>query len=635
MTGSSVSVSPAATTVYTVTADDGAGCEVTATTAAVVESPAGFSLVASDDTVCLGKEVDLFAVWSWNNLSPAPSGYCTIVNGISQADEQILSFSLGTFTNVQNDTCGNNYSDYTSALPAVPLNRGGTYPFSVFTDECDGAPYYNSGLSIYIDFNRDGDWNDAGEQAYTSTLQMRSPILRTGTVTVPVTAAIGSTRMRVVVQEGSPSPAACGTVTYGEAEDYTVDIGTGGLLNSWSDGTQGGSWIHPAPAALTTYTVTSTSEFGCVATGTATVQVVAGPTATITGPSTVCVPSTFTLDGGAGYSAYEWSANGFILGTSQTHVDSANYLWTFADFVLEVTDGNGCTDTDTFQVGYSPRPSDVAVCMVTVDSAGDYNRIIWEKDTAADAVDSFLVYREITTNNFLQVGSVPRHAMSIFTDTSVNVNATSYKYKITWLDTCGNIGPVSLYHNTIHLQYLGFGNLQWTNYEIENTANTVASYNVYRDNNSSGNFQLLQVIPGNNNTFTDVSYASYPNAQYRVDVNWLTGGSCNPTARVVTTSQSNIRRISTSGIDDHPSSALFRAYPNPTEGILVIESTDRLFTPGTQAEFLSMDGRQMGVNPLTALHTSVDVSTWPAGVYCVRIITPDSGNITVLRFVVE
>ena len=634
-TGSSISVTPAATTEYTVTAQDNAGCVLTAVTTAIVEDPAAFSIIASDDTICLGSPVNLFATWDWNNPLPPPAGYCSITSGSSRADEQILAFSFATMSNTQVDSCGSNYSDYTASIPPVKVNSGGTYPFSVFTDECDGAPYYNSGLSIFIDFNRDGDWNDTSEQAYTSTFVTLSPNTRTGTIEIPTWAATGETRMRVVVLEATLSPGACISVNYGEVEDYLIEIGTGGATNSWSDGTQAASWIQQRPTTTTTYTVSSTSQYGCVATASATIDVIPTPAAAISGPSTVCVPSTFTLDGGAGFTAYAWSSNGTSLGTAQTLSDSADYQWTLDDYVLEVTSANGCTATDTFHIGYSERPADVTVCLVTVDSAGDYNQIIWEKDPVADAVDSFIVYREITTNNFLQVGALPRSAMSVFTDTAENVNATSYKYKIAWRDTCGNFGPLSLYHNTIHLQYLGFGNLQWTNYGIESTANTVASYNVYRDNTSSGNFQLLQVIPGNNNTFTDVNYSSYPNAQYRVDVNWQTGGSCNPTARVVTTSQSNIRRIATTGIFDYRQTGRMTRYPNPANDIVVLDFQALELPINTTLRILSVDGREVWNGAILRQQLTIDVSQWAAGVYTTVISSDADPAFRCSRFVVQ
>jgi hypothetical protein len=186
------------------------------------------------------------------------------------------------------------------------------------------------------------------------------------------------------------------------------------------------------------------------------------------------------------------------------------------------------------------------------------------------------------------------------------------------------------------LQYLGFGNLQWTNYEIENTANTVASYNVYRDNTSSGNFQLLQVIPGNNNTFTDINYASYPNAQYRVDVNWLTGGSCNPTARAVTTSQSNIRRIgATTGMAEAWDRSAVSVYPNPAKGRVSIERKGACTMVSGALRITDSNGGEKyllrDVGPLVHL----DVSSLPSGVYLISWVNGDAFPLPIGKLVVE
>ena len=223
------------------------------------------------------------------------------------------------------------FRSYTSIIPPVKVNRGGTYPFSVKTDECDGAPYYYNGLAIYIDFNRDGDWNDAGEQAYLSSQLSLAPNTRNGTVTIPSGANVGQTRMRIAVIESTAPPACITNNFYGEVEDYLIEIGSGGITNQWSTGTIDSSWINVTPAISTTYTVSSTSAFGCVATASTLVTIVPSPIANITGPSTVCVPSTFTLDGGTGFAAYEWSANGFVLGNSQMLIDSSGTQWTLPE----------------------------------------------------------------------------------------------------------------------------------------------------------------------------------------------------------------------------------------------------------------------------------------------------------------
>ena len=152
-----------------------------------------------------------------------PLGYC-VAEAPYNADEQIYSVSFGSMNNVQLEDCANGYTDYSATISAPTVLLGDVIPFSVNTDECDAAQYYASGLSIYLDYNRDGDFDDAGEQAYTTTETMISPNIRSGNIQIPTTATRGLTKMRVVMSEGNPSPASCGNMGYGEVEDYAVMI---------------------------------------------------------------------------------------------------------------------------------------------------------------------------------------------------------------------------------------------------------------------------------------------------------------------------------------------------------------------------------------------------------------------------
>jgi GEVED domain/Dockerin type I domain len=96
--------------------------------------------------------------------------------------------------------------------------------------------YYNlrdSKLDAWIDFNRDGDWNDPGEQIFRSfTLgRFQTPL----TFTVPVGASVGQTGARFrVSSSGGLGPT--GPAYDGEVEDYMVtlasDASAGMILNS-------------------------------------------------------------------------------------------------------------------------------------------------------------------------------------------------------------------------------------------------------------------------------------------------------------------------------------------------------------------------------------------------------------------
>ncbi|MEX0811044.1 MAG: T9SS type A sorting domain-containing protein [Chitinophagales bacterium] len=194
------------------------------------------------------------------------------------------------------------------------------------------------------------------------------------------------------------------------------------------------------------------------------------------------------------------------------------------------------------------QPPYTPICLVTVDSSSNHNIVIWGKPMDKSFIDSFLIYRETTTGVYTKIAGKHRDSLSEYHDYDANPNATSYRYKISVLDTCGVESDLSPYHNSIHLQNLGNGNLQWTFYQIESSTNPVTEFNVYRDNFGNGNFTQIGLVPGTNSTFTDISYSSFPDAEYLVDVHW--GISCSPVARTVNTTRSNIRKGSAVTIID-------------------------------------------------------------------------------------
>ncbi|MFH0981763.1 MAG: GEVED domain-containing protein [Planctomycetota bacterium] len=139
----------------------------------------------------------------------------------SSADSLCKEVHFVTINNDSGVACAT-YSDFTTmATEVVP---GRTYPISVVGSTCGGC--YGKWTKVYIDWNQDLDFTDPGEQVFSSTLPTPCPNTASGNVTVPVTALIGSTRMRVVVREGGTEllTLPCGTYTWGETEDYTIDV---------------------------------------------------------------------------------------------------------------------------------------------------------------------------------------------------------------------------------------------------------------------------------------------------------------------------------------------------------------------------------------------------------------------------
>lgn len=289
------------------------------------------------------------------------------------------------------------------------------------------------------------------------------------------------------------------------------------------------------------------------------------------------------------------------------------------NYTVTVTDNeNGC-DPWVFNTTVTyDLTSEQTLCVVTVDSANtNQNMIVWEKPADISFIDSFFVHREITTNNYQKIGAVHVDSLSQFADASANPNSTAYRYKISVLDVCGQELDLSPYHNTIHLQFQGNGNFNWNQYQIEGATNVIDSYNFYKDPQSDGNWQVIQVIPGSQNTYTDVDFNNTPNASYYVDVNWLGGASsCQPTkAQGYNSSRSNEFSASNVSLDDYDESNI-TIRPNPTSAFLFIENIEQL----SQIEIVNAVGQSVysseGKNEI-----KVDVSAFGSGVYIVRIKT--------------
>ncbi|MCS3533113.1 T9SS type A sorting domain-containing protein [Chryseobacterium sp. JUb7] len=84
--------------------------------------------------------------------------------------------------------------------------------------------------AMAIDFNNDGDFNDAGEVLYLPAyLGNTATETYTGTFTIPASTAPGNYRMRIWNRlanstNGTPADSACGTYQYGTWTDYTANI---------------------------------------------------------------------------------------------------------------------------------------------------------------------------------------------------------------------------------------------------------------------------------------------------------------------------------------------------------------------------------------------------------------------------
>lgn len=140
-----------------------------------------------------------------------PLSYCTS-RGTSSSSYYINRVAMGSISN----TSGNNggYSNYSSQ--STNIRRNISYSITLTPSNGSSQKYWN----VYIDYNQNGSFQDANEMVASG----RSSSSLTLNFTVPSTALTGSARMRIQMKTSSYATNSCTTFTYGEVEDYSVNI---------------------------------------------------------------------------------------------------------------------------------------------------------------------------------------------------------------------------------------------------------------------------------------------------------------------------------------------------------------------------------------------------------------------------
>ena len=153
--------------------------------------------------------------------------YCTASGG---GDEHITGVQLGSISNTGTGSDG--YSDYRTLSTNLTVNQ--SYDITIsFT-----PVYVGDDLGVWVDWNRDGDFLDTGENA---VCRVDNAAPGSFSFTVPHDALLGPTTLRIRLKyNNSDCGSPCGATTYGEVEDYQVVVQPGtntwlGYSTQWND----------------------------------------------------------------------------------------------------------------------------------------------------------------------------------------------------------------------------------------------------------------------------------------------------------------------------------------------------------------------------------------------------------------
>lgn len=234
--------------------------------AGATAASATLTAISTEGTMYYRRKTTCAGASDWSNAV----SYTTAVNycaaGIDNLSEPAITYiDMVSFRGALNQAVIDNPSTYSTA-PRGYQNHSGMTPRPVQAQGNGLNVYYHNAnymsyAKAWVDWNRDGDFDDAGENVYSSgnTAQFSS----TFGIVIPLTAVPGDYRLRIRINDydfGDPAFGPCGIIdNWGETEDYlfTVIANCSAIVTSTADGFHCG----PGTVAVSAVATGSPTEF--------------------------------------------------------------------------------------------------------------------------------------------------------------------------------------------------------------------------------------------------------------------------------------------------------------------------------------------------------------------------------------
>ncbi len=360
-------------------------------------------------------------------------------------------------------------------------------------------------------------------------------------------------------------------------------------FNWWKDGTLQPEHTQTFTTSVGIIIGESTNACGTVSNTVTIIEY--NPNPPVLNDTVVCLGVPVILNPGI-YDLYLWT------GGSDNPTLSPTVSGTYS---VTVTDNNyGCTSTTSAIVTFLTPPNQ-EIKLVTIDTNNGNNRITW--DILHSNAETINIYRELTTNNYQLVGSVPYTAGS-FTDT-VNSRNQAWRYKIAIVDTCSNEGDKSPYVQSIHSWVTpnipsGY-TVQWTPYLIE-SKDAVSQYNIYHGPQLA-QLSYLTFVSG---TVTVYTLSSFLDSVYVIGAQLGAKGAYDDALSNWVSENDAV------GISENETNS-FDLFPNPVSDLLQIQTTETI----TTIEIMDATGRLL----IATNQHSIDCSALAKGMYIIRLIS--------------
>ncbi len=356
---------------YTVTVTNAQGC--TGTNSIIAEIPPEPLVdISGSASICQGNTTTLvattgFSQYAWSN---------------GDLDESITINQSGTYfvTITDNFGCTAENSKSVNVLPN---------PNPQITGSSSICPGSNTVLGVSGTFNS-YLWSNGSTNA---NITVNTP----DTYEVVVTATNGCTGTDdVVVVVSNSLNINVSELPYACNGQITLDAGTGFNTYIWSNGA---TTSNISVAQNNTYTVTVTDSGSCTGTAAQTITIPTLPQVIITGPGSVCAGTEATLVATAGFSGYAWSNIQF---------NQIINVLIGGSYEVTITDVNGCTATNTFNLSVNAIPQPTISGSTTICANGTatfgttigYNSYLWSTSATSATIQTNMagIYSVIVTD---------------------------------------------------------------------------------------------------------------------------------------------------------------------------------------------------------------------------------------------
>ncbi len=326
--------------------------------------------------------------------------YCS---GSGGCDEYI---SLVEFGDINNSSSCGGYEDYTNL--SATISTGETIPITV----TNGNSWTGDELGIWIDWNQNEDFSDDAPITVSG-----GPDVFTADITAPDNAVGGMTRMRIrMTYQETPEP--CGVTTYGEVEDYSVNV------ISWLSLSQNTGIITPSSTEQIEVTFNATGmalgtynaelsishddpDLSAVIVPVTMIVSEFGVTASADPPN-VCAGESTQLDcsvfGGGGSYAYTWTSdppgfNSTLQNPVATPMENTIYF-------VEASDGSntgtGSVSVSVYELPVTDIGPDTTICdweVMVFDAGPGFTSYEWQDGSSGQtflATDPGLYWVEVS-----------------------------------------------------------------------------------------------------------------------------------------------------------------------------------------------------------------------------------------------